>query len=291
MIQPPPTRMSPVPGDPDAVEFLARRCVAVSQALRGDGDRLRGVSAVDGWDGAAARAFRTAVRDLPRDLQRAAESYESVARTLAGFAAALRAAQQRARLAQRRLDELGPDFPVQWGELDLLDPRDPAGQARAQQRVADIAAARAALDRAADEARDAGRRAAVLVNAASDAPYDRPGVLGRAADAVGEWIDRNAGTLADISDVLGAVSGLASLVALAVPPAAPVAANVAAWSGAIALGIRVALAARGHVSWWTVAADGLTTRVPGRAVTRVAGPRDVGRRERQQSVIGQRPCP
>jgi len=291
VIQPPLTGLSPVPGDPDAVESLARRCAAVSQALREDGDRLRGASGVDGWDGEAARAFRAAVRNLPRDLRRAAESYESVARTLTGFAAALRAAQARGRLAQRRLDELGADFPVQWRELDLLDPRDPAAQARAQQRAAEIAAARAGLDRAVTEASEAGRRAAVRVQAACDAPYDRPGVFGRAADAVGEWVDRHAETLAAISDVLGAVSALASVAALAVPPAAPVAANVAAWSAAISLGIRVALAGRGHIGWWTVAVDGLTTRVPGgRAVTRRVGPGERGRPERQQSILDQRPC-
>lgn len=292
VVQPSPARLSPVPGDPDAVESLARRCAAVSQALRADGDRLRGVSAVDGWDGDAARAFRAAVCDLPRDLRRAAESYEAVAHTLTGFAAALRVAQARGRAAQRRLDELGADFPVQWRELDLLDPRDPAAQARAQQRAAEIADARAGLDRAVEEAYEAGHRAAVRVRAACDAPYDRPGVLGRAADAVGEWVDRHAETLAALSDVLGAVSALASVVALAVPPAAPVAANVAAWSATISLGIRVALAGRGHIGWWTVAADGLTTRVPvGRTrPSPVPAPRDRGRPERQQSVLEQRPC-
>lgn len=88
--------------DPEALEADARRLAADAHVVRQRGGMLVRSAAAAAWQGPAADAFRAAVRQDTRDLQRAADELDEAAAALRAHAQAV-----RARLAELR--ELADD--------------------------------------------------------------------------------------------------------------------------------------------------------------------------------------
>ena len=264
-----PAPVEPVPGDPDELDAMAGRCHRAAAALRADLALLHGAGSVPSWSGEAARAFAASVRDLPRDVRRAADSFETVGRVLTVFAGELRGAQRRARWALAECEHLDgqlragrPLYPA--GGIESLTPE---GMAAEAWRRAELAAAREtarrALAVAGADAAAAAERAARQVVAASDAPHDRAGLFARMVDGVGDWVADNAAVLARLSGTLAALSGVLGLLAM-VPGLAAVCGPAAVVVGVTALVIDAALASRGQARWRDVAVSGLLLVVPAR---------------------------
>lgn len=281
-----------VPGEPDVLDGLARGCRRAAIALRADVALLRGATQVDGWSGQAARAFAASVRELPRDLDRAAASYDAVSRILTGYADELRAAQRRGRMALAERERANADlvFGVAIGHggtgPELL--ADLARRTAERERL--LAAADRELDVARSHAAAAASAAARQVLAvAGDAPYERPGLLSRLADGVGDWVEEHAEVLAAISQTLAIVSSVAAMMS-AIPVLAPALAPIAAGAGVISVGIDAALAIRRKASWADVAIGAASTGIPGpkvgSAAAHEAGTVAAGRRLTGQLVRG-----
>jgi hypothetical protein len=260
-----------VPGDPDALDALARRCRGTAGGLRCDADLLRGAGEVDGWSGRAADAFSGSVRGLPRDLALAAHSYDAVARALATYAAELRATQARARRAEHDLAALGGRVLAE-SRVPVEPDADPATVAARQRRVElahqEVADVRRLLAGLADDATVAASTAACRVRAAADAPREPPGLFERLVDGAGDWVDAHADVLGSISFVLRSVSSIAGALS-AVPALNAVAAPIAVTTGVAALLIDAVLASRGKASWAAVGVDAVSTAVPG--ISRIGG--------------------
>lgn len=257
--------LDPCPGDPDALDALARRCRRAAHGLRADVDALRGAPGAAQWQGAAASAFRGYVSFLPRDLTRAAAAYDAVDRALRAYVLALRQGIAQARRADDEAAAL--DRLLRAARLQrevVVD--DPMAVATADRRLAGLEEERAALHRRAGrlaaELDRAADQAARVVMAASEAPYHRPSLLHRLLDGAGEWVDRHAGLLTELSGVLKAVSAIAGVLSL-IPVLAPFCGPIAVAAGLVALGIDAALAARGRASWRSLALDAGLTAVPG----------------------------
>lgn len=282
----------PVPGSPDVLDGLARGCRLAAIALRADVALLRGAIQVDGWTGPASRAFAATVRGLPRDLDRAAASYDAVGRILTGYAAELREAQRRGRAAAAERERANADlvFGVALGH----GATGPELLAELARRNAERERLLAAADRELDVARTraaaaASRAARRILAAAGDAPYDRPGLLSRLADGAGDWVEEHAEVLAALSQTLAIVSSVAAMMS-AVPALTPVLAPLAAGAGVASVIIDAALATRRKASWADVAVGAVSTAVPGpKAVTAAAHEADTvaaGRRLTGQLVRG-----
>lgn len=261
----------PVAGEPDSLEVLALQYRRVAAALRADLSSVRSGILVEGWSGEASRAFGRATSGLPRDLVRAADTYDSVAAAVTAYAVELRAAQRRGRVAEAELEDIELQRPLVV--TPILDPMTPAETAVHLRRVEEFEARRgAALRLVAAAHADASRAAAVAsrqVRAASDAPYDRPGVFQRVTDGVGDWVEENAEVLADIAGVLTIVSSVATALSF-IPAMTALAAPLATTAAVAALAINAALAARSRAQWQGVLVDAVTTAVPGGKVARGA---------------------
>lgn len=268
----------PVAGDPDQLEALARRCHRAAAALRADLTSVRGATRVQGWSGEASQAFAELVAGLPRDLGRAADSYDTVGRALTVFASELRAAQREGRRAQAEFDLLDSELTCTLPRL--ATPATTAAEATAQARVFALIDARSEAARRVARARSAAEvaasEAACRVRAASDAPYDRPGWLVRMVDDVGDWVEENAVTLTKVADGLGALSAALAMLSL-IPALSPIVGPLAVALAVGALAINALLAARGKASWIGVAEDtvglvpaGRTVKAPARVAAGAA---------------------
>jgi hypothetical protein len=227
----------PVPGDPDALELLARECHRTASGLRSDVDVVRRADRAACWTGPAATAYARSVRGLPRDLARAADSYDTVAVALTVYAAELRAVQATHRRTA--------------AERDVLS-ECPEEQLSVRRRHAAMA----------DDAELAAGTATCRVRSACDPPEEPPGFFERLLDDAGDWVEAHAGVLTDISFVLKSISTIAGSLAL-VPGLGPVAGPVAVASGAAALLVDLALATRGRASWVDVGIDATGAAIPG----------------------------
>lgn len=256
-------------GDPDALEDLARRCRRTANGLRADGVLLRSTTEHAQWSGSAATAFRRSVQHLPGELARAADSYDTVARALAAYAEDVRAT---ARLARRVSDELSTIGAGVLAEQHALFGGVTGADAAARtRRVAALeverSAAQCRLGTLSADLDHAAAVAARLVRSVSDAPREPPNVFERLADGVGDWVEGHAETLSDLSAALKVVSGVAGLLSL-VPLLSSVMTPVAAVSGAAALLIDAALAARQRATWRGVAVGGALSLAGGSGLAR-----------------------
>ncbi|HSR23577.1 MAG TPA: WXG100 family type VII secretion target [Candidatus Eisenbacteria bacterium] len=255
----------PCPGDPDALEALARHCRRTAAGLRTDVDALRRAPSAAWWQGDAARAFAGYAVALPRDLARAAASYEAVARALITHSAELRLGAAHARRTEA--EAAGVDrlirIAVQHREVAAGDP---TAVAAAERRAAALREEHAALRRRAErlaaELQRSAERAARMVRAASDAPHHEPGLLHRLLGDAGRWVDHHVEGLTQLSGVLKTVSAVAGLLSL-IPVLAPVCGPIAVAAAVVALGIDAALAARDRASWKSVAVDAGLSALPG----------------------------
>lgn len=226
-----------VPGDPDALEWLARQCRGTASGLRSDVGVVRGADRAASWTGRAAGAYARSVRGLPRDLARAADSYETVAVALAAYATELRALQAMARSAAAELHRLGEC---------------PEEQLSVRRRLTALA----------DDAELAAGTTTCRVRSACDPPEEPPGFFERLLDDAGDWVEAHARVLTDISFVLKSISTIAGSLAL-VPGLGPVAGPVAVAAGVAALVIDLALASRGRASWVDLGIDATAAAIPG----------------------------
>lgn len=240
-----------VPGDPDALDLLARRCRSTAGGLRSDVDLLRGTHRPPGWSGRAADAYARSVHGLPRDLARAADSYDVVARALATYAAELLAVQARARRVEEELRHVD----ALLGAADA-PPGRTAGLEQEQHAL------RCRLAALAADAELAASTAVCRVRSACDAPESPPGLLERLLDGAGDWVEQHAGVLADLSFVLQSISAIAGSLSF-VPGLAAVAGPIAVAAGVAALVIDAALATRGRAAWVEVGVDAAVATIPG----------------------------
>jgi uncharacterized protein YukE len=134
-----------VPGEADGVERLAVRLDRFAAAAGDASARLTGLD-TEHWSGQAAESFRVALAPVPRHLTRAAAALAEAARALAGYAAALRAAQDAASSAIRLVEQSTPDL--------LATDRETARRIVERARAEVAEAARAAVARLAEAAAD-----------------------------------------------------------------------------------------------------------------------------------------
>jgi len=154
-----------IPGDPDALDDLARQLGGFAAGLGEAAGRLRAIGA-GSWKGRAGDAFRSLINDQPGKFDRAATSFGAAQRAIAGYAATLRLAQTDATRASSLLA----------AELSTLPDMTAGGQPSPAQALFVDACGR--VDTAATSTR------ATLYAAAGEAPH-KPGFLHRAVSAVG----------------------------------------------------------------------------------------------------------
>lgn len=255
-------RSAPSLGDPDVLDDLALACRGTAGALRDDASRLRGADVAD-WSGRAADGFAQSVHGLPRDLVRAADSYDTVARALSTYATDLRAVLRLARRADTELEELAGMLLVErHGLVGGLDPESVAVRAR---RIAayeqEQQAVRRRLAGLVDDAALSAGSAACRVRSACDAPQAPPSLFERLADGAGDWVQAHAEVLTQVSLVLKGIAAVAGVLSL-VPGLGVVSAPIAIAAGVAAVCIDAALASRRRASWSGVAVDAALTAVP-----------------------------
>jgi uncharacterized protein YukE len=83
----------PAPGDPDAIEAVARDCKRCAADLSADADQLKRLTAHLDWQGAGADAFARHPDEPHDDLSRASDAYGGAGLALDGYASALRQAK------------------------------------------------------------------------------------------------------------------------------------------------------------------------------------------------------
>ncbi len=277
----------PAPGDPGS---LAGAAGGVQGAGRVLGDAAANVSRLNssGWTGDAADGFRGRLKDLPRDLDLAASSHRSAARTLSAYATDLLGRQRRAVELESRAAVLRQREAVAVAEVNRLAGRTaPAGSAefaslrsrydsaRAQATAigSELQEVLAQARRLHGEHRSAAGAAAREIRGVADAPYKEPGWLSRAWSSVKGWIADNAEVLTTISTVLKGVSAVLGV--LSFVPGLQFLAPFAMGAGVAALLIDGALCLAGEGDWKSLALDAALTILPAgpvmRAITRVPG--------------------
>ena len=278
----------PAPGDPAVLAAAAR---AVGVAARTCAVASGGIARLDavGWSGEAGDGFRSRLAELPPDLDRATRAHQVAGRALGDYGTELRSRQLRAAELEARAAELSRRHAAVAADVDRLGAlRTRAGGPRPAALSADHAAAaahaetlQAELGRVvADARRLHGEHAAAAaataraIRAASDPPYERPGLLSRARSAVQGWVARHADVLVEISTVLKGVSAVLGVLSLV--PGLQFLAPFAMLAGGLALGLDLAAKlAAGRGSWRALALDAALTVVPfgpvARAVKAVPG--------------------
>lgn len=168
----------PVPGDPDAVDALVRRCRTGATALGDSADRLRRLAGVPTWQGEAAQAAADRLGRLADRLDGAAAVLHRLGGELAQWSGVLLDAQDRAWRLERA---------ARSAQLRLPD--DAAAD--------ELAALRRQADRLALAARDDAERAVRAVRAAAaDAPA--PTWLQRRQAELDRWVLDDVRTVARV---------------------------------------------------------------------------------------------
>jgi hypothetical protein len=230
-----------------------------------------------GWTGEAADAFRGQLKDLPRDLELAARSHQTAARTLSDYGSGLQVRQRRAEELEARAAELRRQQQAAVAEVNrIAAQRAPEGSAelanlrtqydsarsRADGLGGDLDAVIADARRLNGEHRSAAASAARAIRDVADAPYKEPGWLSRAWDSVKSWIAEHADVLQQISTVLKGVSAVLGVLSLV--PGLQFLAPFALAAAGIALAIDVAVKlATGRGSWAAIGLDAALTFIPG----------------------------
>ncbi|HZB50992.1 MAG TPA: toxin glutamine deamidase domain-containing protein [Mycobacteriales bacterium] len=266
----------PAPGDAGAVASAAGD---VDGAARVFEDASGNVSRLNssGWTGEAAEAFRGQLKDLPRDLDLAARSHRTTARTLSDYGTGLQARQRRADDLETRAAELrrqqqaaiaevnrlaGQTAPAGSAALATLRGQYDSARSRADGLGTDLEAVIGDARRLLDEHRGAAGSAARAIRDVADAPYKEPGWLSRAWDSVSSWISEHADVLTQISSVLKGVSAVLGVLSLV--PGLQFLAPFALAAAGIALAIDVAVKlATGRGSWAAIGLDAALTFIPG----------------------------
>ena len=136
----------PAPGDVGAVSAAAGGAGAAGRTF---GDASASVSRLNssGWAGEAAEAFRGQLKDLPRDLDLAARSFQTAARALSDYGGGLQARQRRAGELEFRAEELRRRQAAAVAEVNRIAGRTaPEGSAQLAELRSQHAAARSRAD-------------------------------------------------------------------------------------------------------------------------------------------------
>lgn len=260
--------LTPIAGDPLAVNESARALESVAAHVEATSSKLRALSRTT-WTGSAAVHATTRTATLPPKLDRVVSSYSSAGAALRGYAAALADAQARSIAALRAAASAQADV------AHLHAARATAAPEAIPRYDASIAEAEAALARAAasneaaheDQRRAIGMAVRQLHDASSrgikSQPWWRHVLSTTSRFASSTWTT----SLRVVARVATSISALAGLAALAVsiaglvfPPlegAAAVLESISLVSGVVAAGADAALAASGNGSWKSVGVDAI----------------------------------
>lgn len=260
--------LTPIAGDPLAVNESARALEAVAANVAATSSRLR-VLVGPSWSGAASVRASTRTATLPPKLDKVAASYSSAGAALRRYSTALADAQSRSAAAIRAAASARADVE------QLRAERAAASAETALRYDAAISEAEARLARAAasnetahdDQHRAAGIAARRLHDASAQGiknqPWWRHVVSSAARFGASAWTT----SLRVVAHVATSISALAGLAALAMsiaglvfPPlegAAAVLETISLVSGVMATGADAALAASGKGSWKSAGVDAL----------------------------------
>lgn len=274
----------PTPGDPAVIGSVTSDLAKVADEMRAQAAQLRRIAAGDGLSGQYVETIRSGAEDLAGRLERSVDRYTATVSALTEYATALtdgqtrslterdagQAAESRRRTAQAAADAVhvpdpidtlfstgfptttaaGPPAPGSSPEEIAAARAAKAGHQRTADAAAqDVADARAALDRIADEVDHAAQTAAARIRRASD-----DGVKDGWWDNVKDWIHEHEGVLSTVAKWAGYVGMALAVVALFVPGLNVIAALGLA-AGVLALGSHTALALSGDGSWTDVGLD------------------------------------
>jgi hypothetical protein len=192
-----------IPGDPEAVEWLARE---YGRYAAGACDAARALRRIDtgSWVGPAGASFRAAIGEIPAKLDRGQSAFARAAGALADYARVLRDAQADAAAAVRRYAD-GEAATASWrGQVAAHEQARSEEEARAAAAgrtpppdtgrpssydpgADDRAAAEHLLQSAQQRVEAAARRSAAVVQDARQGAPHEPGLLSRALHAAGSF--------------------------------------------------------------------------------------------------------
>lgn len=279
----------PAPGDPDAVESLARDCARAARELEDGAAQLDAVGDPGIWEGEAADGFRARTKQVRSDLGASGGACGAAGSALLRFADVLREAQLQARRAEDEAADAKARVQHFSAEIERLSGAvwtaavDPGAAAMADELEAsrrhqgwaeeEYQAALARARRVQEWLEEAGDLAARAIRGI-EAPYHPPrrGLFQQAAGWVGDrvedvasaadrFVDEHADVLRGISGALKAVSAAAGLLSF-VPVLTPIMAPIATGTAVAALGLDTTLVATGHGDWKQVGVDGALMALP-----------------------------
>ena len=187
-----------VPGDPDELDRLAARLSVFASGMSDAADKLGNVEAA-GWTGPAAQAFSTLVGEEPRKYRAAGSSFGEAVSALHAYTGVLRCAQADAGRAVTLVESAdresqhwrgqraAHDADVRAARADGGPPPDGPGPPASDPGGADRAAAQRLLGDAREQVRAQGRVMAAALSAAADDAPEKPGLLDRVVDGVGDF--------------------------------------------------------------------------------------------------------
>ncbi len=250
----------PVPGEPETISDEARRLRDMATEMRSQISRLHSIGRDDTLTGQYADKLRTAASDLAGKLEQTAGRYQRVAGELSSWAPELTHAQTE---SVRALDKAkaaeaarAANTVIQAAPQPSDPPPTPTEHDRERRRqtalneaTRDLAAARRQLDDAVDHAKSKGRHyAGRIKDAIDDDAKDSWG------DNAKGWVDRNAGWIKKVTDVLSWVATGLAVLALFIPGLNILAILAIGLTVAVLAG-HTALAASGNGSWADVGLD------------------------------------
>ncbi|WP_329121619.1 putative T7SS-secreted protein [Streptomyces sp. NBC_01465] len=284
----------PAPGSPAAVAALAQDVSGTYSKLKSADGVLTGIiNGTGGWTGIAADAFTAKVKELPKILGEATDSFQRATSALTDWqdqltrlkrdAQGLEEEAQRAR-ERERTAESNPDLDLAGRQYGTQQEADQAQQ-RLDNAIAQVNSARDSLDAIITDAKDLLARhddiaatVSDLIKKACDQAPDEPGFWDRLLDGlesvveahaqfandVFDWVKDHANAISAIGDVFSTISTVTGAVGLALDATgigAPVGAALGITSAITAgagLGLHlVARAGGADVSNRTLVEDGL----------------------------------
>jgi len=187
-----------VPGDPDELDRLAARLSVFASGMTDAADKLGDVEAA-GWTGPAAQAFSTLAGEQPKRYRAAGSSFGEAISALHAYTGVLRRAQADAgraltlvesadRESERwRGQRAAHDADVRAARADGGPPPDGPAPPASDPGGADRAAAQRLLGDAREQVRAQGRVMAAALSAAAGEAPEKPGLLDRVIDGVGDF--------------------------------------------------------------------------------------------------------
>ncbi len=254
----------PVPGDPEVVHAVAKRCRDAAVEIAEQAANLRRLARADGWIAEAAGPFREQATSTADKLDQAHGRYAAVASSLTSYEPVLREAQrdslaalEQARTAQEQARRAAAQAPTGTLPADATDEQREARRLQQQgsdwtQAAADagMSHARTLLDRAeADRDQAAGRARDAILEV-----VNHDGLKDSRWEKFKHWVHDNAGWISKISEIASWVATGLMIVALFIPGVNLIALAALALT-LVSLAGHSMLAASGEGSWIDVGFD------------------------------------